>query len=140
LLLSGAEEVSPGPSRRRDLKLPADAVAAVQAGMYDVVNDPGGTANKFAFDPDLPEICGKTGTAQTEPRRIDSNHNGRWDAGDPVVAAGDMVWFAGYAPRRNPRIAFAILMEYVSAGSGGSVCGPMAKQLVRVCRDKGYLQ
>lgn len=56
-----------------------------------------------------------------------------------MVLSGDMAWFAGYAPRHNPQIAFAILVEYVSAGSGGSVCGPMAKQLVRACRDKGYL-
>jgi penicillin-binding protein 2 len=123
LVLSGSEEAMPDSSRQRDLKLPADAVAAVQAGMSDVVNHSDGTAHNYAYDPDLPELCGKTGTAQAAPRRL----------------SGDMAWFAGYAPRHNPQIAFAILVEYVSAGSGGSVCGPMAKQLVRACRDKGYL-
>jgi penicillin-binding protein 2 len=140
LLFSAADDAGDAPSRRRDLKLPADALAAVQAGMSDVVNNIDGTAHNYAYDPELPEICGKTGTAQAAPRRIDSNHNGRLDASDQVVQSGDITWFAGYAPRHNPRIAFAVLVEYVSTGSGGTVCGPMAKQLVRICRDKGYLK
>lgn len=128
LILSGADDAD--PARRRDLKLPADAVWAVQAGMSDVVNNPDGTAYKFAYDPELPEICGKTGTAWVPSRRI---------AGK-VVQSGDIAWFAGYAPRNNPQIAFAVVVEYVSAGGGGMICGPMAKELVRVCRDKGYVR
>jgi penicillin-binding protein 2 len=38
-------------------------------------------------------------------------------------------WFIGYAPRENPRIAFAIIME--GAGHGGKVAAPVASQLVR---------
>jgi len=107
-----------GPEQvRRDLKLPATALRTVQDGLYRVVNDSGSmTAYKYARDPNI-EICGKTGTAQTERRGY------------------NMVWFSGYAPRENPQIAFAVVLEYVPAGDGGGGrnCGPLARDLVAWC-------
>ncbi len=130
LLVMGTEHNGEeGPLVRRDLHLPLEALAAVQAGMFDVVNDPYGTAHKHAYDPAGPVICGKTGTAQTTARQVDHKD----------VLQGDTAWFAGYAPRQDPKIAFAIVMEYTSGGGGGEVCGPLARELVRMCQEKGYL-
>jgi len=115
-------------SRQRRWKLPvsAGALALVQKGMYLVVNSSQGTA-KAARHP-LVEVCGKTGTAQTAPRRV----------GGRVVRSGDTAWFAGFAPYRNPRIAFVVMVEYVSEG-GGKVCAPIARQVVETCLRMGYL-
>ena len=127
-----------GPVRvQRRLDIPPEAWQTVQAGMYDVVNTPGGTAQPYAGGAVVP-ICGKTGTAQASPLRIDSNGNGRIDSGDQIVKQGDMAWFAGFAPRSSPRIAFAIMAEYVETG-GGQTCGPLAKELVRLCQQRGYV-
>ena len=46
-------------------------------------------------------------------------------------------WFTGFAPAENPRIAFAVLVEY--GGSGGRVAGDVAKDLLEACVEHGYL-
>ncbi|MFQ5423704.1 MAG: penicillin-binding transpeptidase domain-containing protein [Phycisphaerae bacterium] len=42
-------------------------------------------------------------------------------------------WFAGYAPRSNPRIALAIVVEY--GGSGGRTAGPVSRAVFRLLLD-----
>ncbi len=102
--------------------LPLSAVQVAQEGLYGAVNEAGGTGREYARHPSV-KICGKTGTAQTERRGF------------------NMVWFCGYAPRDNPQIAFAIMLEYVptSSGGGGKNCGPLAPKLVDICRKQHYL-
>ncbi|MDY7009830.1 MAG: penicillin-binding transpeptidase domain-containing protein [Planctomycetota bacterium] len=121
----------------RRLPISDEHLRLVQEGLYKVVNSPSGTANKYAHDPEI-EICGKTGTAETSPRRVDSNGNGRIDSGDRIACTGDTAWFAGFAPYHNPRIAFAVVVEYSDVG-GGEACGPIARQVVRLCRAFGYM-
>lgn len=120
----------------RKLAVSPDHVALVREAMYKAVNTAAGTGYR-AYDPQI-AICGKTGTATTEPRRVDSNGNGRIDRTDRIVRSGDTLWFAGFAPYRDPRIAFAVLVEYAEGG-GGRVCGPIAGEVVRICREFGYL-
>ena len=127
------------PLKRVDLGASAEAIALVQEGMYKVVNSSRGTARKHARHPQI-KICGKTGTAQTSDRRIriDTNNDGRLDAWGPVVCEGDTAWFAGFAPYRQPRIAFAVMVEYSDRG-GGPTCGPIAREVVSICDSFGYL-
>jgi penicillin-binding protein 2 len=129
--------------RRSDLPIPDEHIRAVREGMYRVVNaSDGGTAYKYFHGPGVipldVEICGKTGTAETAPHRIDSNDNGRIDSEDRVVRTGDTGWFAGFAPRDDPKIAFAVMIEYCEGG-GGANAGPVARELVRLCHQMGYL-
>lgn len=125
------------PERRvEDLGFSPADVAQVQRGMHAVVNERGGTAQRY-FTNAVGDICGKTGTAQTEPLRIDADGDGRVTRDDPVVLSGNTAWFAGYASYRRPRIAFAVMVEY--GGSGGSTAGPIAAELVRICGEHGYL-
>lgn len=56
------------------------------------------------------QVAGKTGSAENSQSR--RTH----------------AWFVGYAPAEKPKIAFAILVE--TAGHGGSVAAPIAKQVV----------
>jgi len=79
----------------------------IKKGMYRVVNGERGTgrgARIYGFD-----ICGKTGTAQ--------NPHGE-----------DHGWFIGFAPRDNPEVAFAIMIE--NGGIGGAVAAPIARKLL----------
>jgi penicillin-binding protein 2 len=130
-----------GPRQEaRILQLSEAHLKAVRRGMYDVINDPDGTAYK-PWHRELPldvEVCGKTGTAQVPPMRIDSNNNGRIDTEDRIVKKGDHAWFAGFAPYRMPRLAFAVVVEY--SGSGGKYAAPVAKETLRWCRKMGYLE
>jgi len=129
------------PQTRRTLPVSPAHLRVVQSAMDDVVNRPGGTAYR-AFHRMRPypgvRACGKTGTAQTAPQRVDSNNNGRIDAGDRVVRSGDTAWFVGYAPRDRPQIAFAIVRDY--AGHGGTACAPLAADFLRYCTERGMFR
>ncbi len=134
-----------GPRQvRRDLPLSPAHLHAVREGMYKVVNQQGGTAWKYFHGPGVTpldgiELCGKTGTATTAPQRIDSNNNGRIDRDDQIVREGDTAWFVGFAPHGRPQVAFAVAIEYVEGG-GGRNAAPVAKELVRICQQMGYVK
>lgn len=103
------------------LDVPEAYVQAVHRGMYQVVNDPSGTAYRAwrMGQPIALDVCGKTGTAQTP--REGQNH----------------AWFAGFAPYGNPEIVVTVLLEY--AGSGGENSAPIAKDVFRICQELGLL-
>ena len=92
-------------------------------GMSRAVNQPGGTAYPIAQLPDI-EICGKTGTVQ--------NPHGE-----------DHSVFFAFAPRNNPRIAIAVVVE--NAGYGATWSAPIASMMIEkylkdtVARPKYYL-
>ncbi|HET6427659.1 MAG TPA: penicillin-binding transpeptidase domain-containing protein [Phycisphaerae bacterium] len=128
-----------GPGRvRRDLPVLREHLAAVRKGMYQVVNEDGGTGYQVFRGADLGvKVCGKTGTATTEPQRADLNRDGKVDRGE-IVREGSMGWFVGFAPYEDPKIAFAVVVEYVDGG-GSVTAGPVAVDLVRACKRLGYL-
>ncbi len=143
VFLSPRLVIDGGPEQLRyDLNLPPDALQAVQEGMYRVTQPPGGTAkNVFRdvlFQGQPVQVCGKTGTAQASPQWIDFNKDRKVQA-DEIVNSGDMAWFAGFAPYDRPQIAFVVVLEYVKSGGGGSNCGPIARDLLKVCIERGYL-
>ena len=132
-----------GPNQvRRDLGIPPEHVAVVHRGMYEVCNSPGGTAYT-PFHMGLPlgvEVCGKTGTAQTAPQRVDSNENGRIDTEDEIVRRGDTALFSGFAPYQDPQVAVAVVVEYVTDGGGSRYAAPIGREIIRLCRRYGYIR
>jgi penicillin-binding protein 2 len=91
-------------------------------GMSAVVNQPSGTA-WYSKIPDI-EMCGKTGTVQ--------NPQGK-----------DHSVFVGFAPRENPKIAIAVVVE--NAGFGATWSAPIASLLVekyinkKINRPQAYM-
>jgi penicillin-binding protein 2 len=91
-------------------------------GMSAVVNQPSGTA-WYSKIPEI-EMCGKTGTVQ--------NPHGK-----------DHSVFVAFAPRENPKIAIAVVVE--NAGSGGTWSAPIASLLVekyitkKINRPQAYM-
>ncbi len=123
----------------RQLDIPKQYFDVVKRGMFEVTR-PGGTAHKYIYGraaerplPEHWEICGKTGTAKVNSLRVDTDSDGVVD----VVRSEDMAWFAGFAPYRNPKIAFAIVVDY--AGSGPKNAAPIGRELIRKCEEFGYL-
>ena len=103
----------------KDTPLDPKHWAILDEGLYEVVR--GGTAAASA----LKELTmvGKTGTAQVATF-VDRAHYAR-----QAKALKDHALFAGYAPRENPQIAFAVVVE--NAGFGASSAAPIAKKLVQ---------
>lgn len=89
----------------------------LQHGMWGVVNE-GGTGWR-ARVPNV-EACGKTGTAQVVSRSSVA-HMPESERPDHLRAHA---WFVGYAPKVNPEIAVAVLVEH--GGGGGLAAAPIA--------------
>ena len=100
------------------LQLVRDALAAVTRQ--------GGTAPWVGRN-SLYGIAAKTGTAQVSRLQLDADGE-RIKNEDLPKRLRDHAWFAGYAPAKNPQVAFAVVVEH--GGSGGSVAGPIARQLL----------
>lgn len=101
-----------------------DTVEKVTQGMYGVVNE-GGTAAGAKLQ--NIEFCGKSGSAQVIGYDV-RNRMGK------QKEFKDNAWFVGYAPRRNPEIVVAVLVQ--SGEHGGAVAGPIARDVVKTYYDK----
>jgi penicillin-binding protein 2 len=104
--------------------LSEDTVEQVTQGMYGVINE-GGTGSSLKLQ--NIEFSGKSGTAQLMSYEAGSKmgHKGKETNG----------WFVGYAPRRNPEIIVAAVVQG-STEHGGSTAGPVVRDLVKAYYDK----
>ena len=104
--------------------LAEDTVEQVTQGMYGVINE-GGTGSSLKLQ--NIEFSGKSGTAQLMS----------YDAGNRMGKKGKETngWFVGYAPRRNPEIVIAALVQG-SSEHGGTTAGPVVRDIVKAYYDK----
>ena len=93
----------------------------VREGLFRVVNERHGTAWRSRLK--AVAMCGKTGTAQVVGRREDSDGDGETE---PIK---DHAWFVAYAPKENPNIAVAVIVEHGEHGS--SAAAPVAAEMIR---------
>ncbi|HEX2758970.1 MAG TPA: penicillin-binding protein 2, partial [Rhizomicrobium sp.] len=116
------------------LKLNAESLRQVVAGMDAVTNSQRGTAyGARIVDPEM-AMAGKTGTAQV--KRITQADR---DAGPKKTA--DIPWnlrhhalFVAFAPVGNPRYACAVVVEH---GVGGaSTAAPVARDILIECQKR----
>jgi penicillin-binding protein 2 len=109
-------------TKRNDAGIDPKYFDVVIQGMSEVVNAPSGTAIYSRIDGI--EMCGKTGTVQ--------NPHG-----------ADHSVFVAFAPRHNPKIAIAVVVE--NAGFGSTWSAPIASLMVEkyitrtISRPKAYV-
>ncbi|MBL8117990.1 MAG: hypothetical protein JNJ78_10720 [Anaerolineae bacterium] len=100
------------PNAIGDIDIRPEVLEMVREGMCNVTTTAAGTA-EYQFRNDIPlqtlGVCGKTGTAQDNPR--------------PSHA-----WFAAYAPRDNPQIAIVAMVE--NGGEGSGVGAPIVRDIL----------
>ncbi|MDQ1406595.1 MAG: penicillin-binding protein 2 [Acidobacteriaceae bacterium] len=100
-------------------------VEKITDAMYGVVNDGGtGASLKLAGV----ELSGKSGTAQV----IGYSTRDRLGKSKKFE---DNAWFVGYAPRRNPEIVVAVLVQE-SGQHGGTASGPVVRDIIKAYYDK----
>ena len=110
----------------RRVSISDSTVEKVTQGMYGVVNEGGGTAAAIKLQGI--EFCGKSGTAQV----IGENAKTRFGKGEKKF--NNNAWFVGYAPRRDPEIVVAVLVE--EGGHGASASGPIVRDIIKAYYDK----
>ena len=123
------------PHLRKDLQnvgeervsLSEPTVDKITEAMYGVVNEPGGTGTALKIK-DV-ELSGKSGTAQVigYDTRAKFGKQKKFD---------DNGWFVGYAPRRDPEIAVAVLVQEGGGLHGGESAGPVVRDIVKAYYDK----
>jgi len=96
----------------------------ITQAMYGVVNE-GGTAAASRLEGI--EFCGKTGSSQ-----LISNEGRKRIGGGRRFT--DNAWFVGYAPRRNPEIVVAVLVEHGEHGS--TAAAPVARDIIKRYYEK----
>jgi penicillin-binding protein 2 len=101
-------------------------VEKVTDAMYGVVNESGGTGTQFKLAG--VELSGKSGTAQV------IGYDTRNRVGKQKKFE-DNAWFVGYAPKRNPEIVVAVLVQE-SGQHGGTASGPVVRDIVKAYYDK----
>jgi penicillin-binding protein 2 len=101
---------SASPAEPRRFAIAAEDLETVRRGMRDVVQGAHGTARSY-FHVTNVTVAAKTGTAEVEGLPL--NH----------------AWFAGFAPYEKPRIAFAVVVEWVG-GHGAEVAAPVAEYVL----------
>lgn len=100
----------------------------IRAAMWRAVNDYGtATAARVnGFD-----VCGKTGTVQTISRagleKLSEEERKRFEPN---------AWFVGFAPREDPEIVVAVIVQ--RGGSGGRGAGPIAGRILNVFHQKRH--
>ena len=117
-LLKDAQGLKPG-----SFPLSEDTVQQLTDAMWGVVNEPDGTTSETVKLQNV-DFAGKTGTAQTESFELQNK------LGKHLKENG---WFIGIAPRRNPEIVVAALVQ--GAGWGSSVA-PIVRDVVKAYYDK----
>jgi penicillin-binding protein 2 len=119
-------ETEIAPTDRIDL--PSEALEAIRAGMFEVMNSRKGTAHSSRIDEPTLVWAGKTGTSQVRnitaaerARGVVSNDQLPWNRRDHAL-------FVGFAPYEAPRYAVAVVVEH--GGGGSTAAAPIARDIV----------
>jgi len=94
-------------------------------GMWKSVNA-GGTGRLALIDGY--DICGKTGSTQIISTSTIKK------LGEQIIEIKTHSWFAGFAPKDNPKVVVTVLVEY--GGMGGQTAAPIARQLFTLFKEK----
>jgi penicillin-binding protein 2 len=110
------------------LDIPDAHLALIRAGMFGVVNEPGGSAPHARLPmPDI-QLAGKTGSSQV--RRVS-----RWAREHGNFNSASLPWefrphalFVCFAPYDAPRYAISVVVEHGNAGA--DVAAPLARDIM----------
>jgi penicillin-binding protein 2 len=119
-LLAEDDAKVPGTAGRS--AVPAETFEKVIEGMWRSSNmeGTGRGAKVEGFD-----VCGKTGSTQVIGRETSERLG---------IKKKTHSWFAGFAPRNEPKVVIAILVE--AGGMGGESAAPVAGQLLKLFKEK----
>ena len=104
---------------------------------FGATNEPMGTSYRSRHVKPEYIFAGKTGTSQTrsiteEERELKLKQK------DLPYKRRDHALFTAFAPYKNPRYAFSIIIEH--GGTGSSAAAPIAKKMIKKVLDRQHLR
>jgi penicillin-binding protein 2 len=108
------------PEKKAVLPVSQENIQLLKKALWGVVNEPGGTGGQARVAGR--DVAGKTGTAQVIGMAEGD------DGSSYPYEYRDHALFVGFAPRDNPEIVVAVVVEH--AGHGGSVAAPVARKVI----------
>ena len=117
------------PEQKRFLKV-------TREGMYQVLNQPGGTGFSHIKMKSPIKIAGKTGTAQVVGLSQTDKKRAREE--DMTYYERSHAWFSAYGPYENPQYTVSVLVEH--GGHGGSEGGPIVSKVFDKLVELGYIK
>jgi penicillin-binding protein 2 len=100
-----------------EVKLAPEGLKAVRTGLWQVVNDQGGTGSNARVEG--LDVSGKTGSVQVIA------YSGWIKATSLPFKFRDHAWFASFAPVNDPSMVVVVFVEH--GGAGGADAAPLAK-------------
>lgn len=107
------------PAKRTLVNIDKKTMEIVKQGLWGVCNEPGGTAMSLRRKEG--DVCGKTGTAQVISAKALGSRAMEYKYRDHAL-------FVCFAPKDNPEIAIAVVVEH--GGHGSSAAAPVARKLI----------
>lgn len=117
------------PEQKRFLKV-------TREGMFQVLNQPGGTGFSHIKMQSSIKIAGKTGTAQVVGLSQTDKKRAREE--DMAYYERSHAWLAAYGPYENPQYTVSVLVEH--GGHGGSEGGPIVSKVFDKLVELGYIK
>jgi penicillin-binding protein 2 len=119
------------------LNIPAEHMAILRQGMYDVVNGPAGATTaasngKLRFtDPERKDwkLSGKTGTAAVRGMSGADREAQKRDPASVPWHLRDNALFVCFAPSHAPRYAISVVVDH-ALGGGGAFAAPIARDIM----------
>lgn len=129
----GDQEVSPSYTqvltKKENSKLPI-----IQKAMYQVCNDPHGTATHYVNS--KIKIAGKTGTAQVVGIKQDIKE--RKLEHEMAYYNRSHAWFTTYGPYKNPQYVVMVMVEH--GGHGGHAAGAIVSKIYNKLLELEYIK
>jgi penicillin-binding protein 2 len=104
------------------------SLQAIREAMWQVVNDPGGTAPLARLPDRTWQMAGKTGSSQVRRVSREMRESGKFDSEKLPWEFRPHALFVAYAPHDQPRYALAVVVEHGNAGS--SMAAPIARDIM----------
>ena len=126
--IGGVLQPGSKPEDWASLDLPERDLHLVREGMWQVVNDVGGTAPIARLGEGRGQMAGKTGSSQVRRVSRELRERGGFKSENLPWEYRPHALFVGYAPYDAPRYVVAVVVEHGNAGA--ATAGPVARDIM----------
>ena len=123
-----AGETVSAPAPFAPLNIAPEHLDVVRRGMFQVSNNPRGTAYRARIVEKGWEIAGKTGTSQVRRITLAERETGVRKNEDLPWRERDHALFVAFAPAHDPKYAISVVVEH--GGGGSAVAAPIARDVM----------